>query len=784
MYERWNDSHLVVKRGRKKDDFLSIGEAVTRKEDLRLVTGGGGFLDDIKPKGALHVSYVRSPYPHARIKSITSPKDNPETLVFTSKELDYVLPMQSTWPGASEYSFPLLAKGEVLYAGQLVCAVVSTSRSLAEDVAELVEVDYEPLPFVVETEDALKAGAPILHEDSSSNLLGSWTNQNGDFDAALREADVVVSEKFSAQRVTGQAIEPRGAIASYDQTERKLSVWLTSQCPHFDRTLLAECLGIPEEGIVVHARDVGGGFGINSHLYPEQILLCALASKLGRPVKWTEDRREHVAGAIHSGDCTQELTLAATREGRILGLRDRIIQNAGAYLQTRHIVSTFVTAMLVPGPYRIPSYSIELKAVYSNKGPVGTYRAFGMTQATFARERLIDILSRELDIDPVEVRKRNLIASEEFPYVNPAGLPYDSGDYARTLSKALELADYNGFKKRDSTGENLKGRPIGRGIGIGFYIEVGGVGALHALPTRGRRYSPYESARARLESDGKITIFTGAAPTGQGLETTLAQIAAEELGVPLKDVTVVHGDTDLCPYSNDGTIASRSANMAGNAVFLAATRLKESIGKRAKEVLGSEIDDGRDVVPLSELARKISMAEGRGYAIEETSHYQPKSLSGTTAYGVQIAEVEVELETARVEIKKLTTVHDCGRMLNPSIVEGMTDGGCAQGISAALLEEVYYKDDGSILSTTFGDYLIPTAVDMPQLVGGYTVTLSPTNPLGVKGGGEGGIIGAPAAIANAIYDALRPESVSLPTLLTRQDELYEKIKSDHRKKEP
>ncbi len=660
--------------------------------------------------------------------------------------------------------------------------MVAETPALAEDALECIEVEFEALPTVLDGEEALKPGAALVHDDLKSNLIGSWTSQNGSFEDAVYRADVIIDEKFSTQRVTGQAIEPRGAIASWDKSSEKLTVWLTTQCPHVDRKIISECTGLPENRIQVLAADVGGGFGINSHSYPEQILTCLISIKLGRPIKWTEDRREHVAGAIHSGDCTQWITVAASKDGKILGIKEKILQNAGAYLQTRHIVSTFVTALLVPGPYKIPCFSTEVLAVFSNKGPVGTYRAFGMTQATFVRERMMDILAERLGMDPAELRSRNLIAPEDFPYINPAGLPYDSGNYQLTFSKALDLAGYYEFKRRDGRKTIRTGKRSG--IGIGFYIEMGGVGALHMLPTKGSSYAPSESARVRLYKNGRATVFTGVGPTGQGLETTLAQIAAESLGIPIDRVDIIHGDTESCPFSGDGTIASRSANMAGNAVFLASNRLKRTLDERVRTKLGPDQDSMtslQDNTILTSQNRNLPLDElfdGNSF-IEETDLYLPQTTSGTTAYGIQIANVEIDDETGKIAVTKLTTVHDCGRMLNPAIVEGMTQGGCAQGISAALMEEISYSDDGSFNSSTFSDYLIPTAVDMPELISGYTVTLSPTNPLGVKGGGEGGIIGAPAAIANAICDAYSQE-LSLSRLITRPEELFSKIRKSRK----
>jgi len=769
---------------------LLVGESIDRKEDRRLITGKGSFTIDISLQDELYVSFLRSPYAHARVRS-TNVNNNSEInfFAFFDSDIQKDLPMISTWPGTPEPPFPLLARGEVLYSGQLVAAVVASSKALAEDAVECIDIEYEDLPIVLDGEEALRPGAPLVHEDLKSNLIGSWTSHNGSFEEARSSANVVIEEKFSAQRVTGQAIEPRGAVASFEKSSGKLVVWLTSQCPHADRTLISECLGIPEDKIEILALDVGGGFGINSHLYPEQLLTCLLSVKLGQPVKWTENRREHIAGAIHSGDCVQWLTLAATNDGKILGVKEKILQNAGAYLQTRHVVSTFVTAMLVPGPYRIPNFSIEVNAVFSNKGPVGTYRAFGMTQATFARERMMDILAQRLGMDPAELRLKNLIGPEDFPYINPAGLPYDSGNYRLTFSKALELSGYKEFKQRN-VGGKTSDRCKRSGIGIGFYIEMGGVGVLHALPTKGKNYAPNESARIRLGMDGRVAVFTGVAPTGQGLETTLAQVAAESIGVPIDRVEIIHGDTDSCPYSGDGTIASRSANMAGNAVFLAATRLKQAVEKEVRVALGLGPDEqvfiqDKMVVASSDRNKRISLHElltpiahsKDGYPFfEEVAYYVPKSTSGTTAYGIQIAKVEVDDETGRIDVKKLFTVHDCGRMLNPAIVEGMTQGGCAQGFSAALFEEVSYGDGGELTTTTLGDYMIPTSVDMPELIVDHTITPSPTNPLGVKGGGEGGIIGAPAAIANAVCDAYSSEELSLTRMITRPDALISQIR--------
>ncbi|HYB04227.1 MAG TPA: xanthine dehydrogenase family protein molybdopterin-binding subunit, partial [Nitrososphaerales archaeon] len=463
---------------------MLIGKSLDRKEDPRLVTGKGAFTIDVKVPDTLYATFLRSPYAHARIRSTKIKGRENNFSVFFDADFGKDLPVTSIWPGTPEPPFPLLARGEVLYCGQLVAAVVAESPALAEDALELIEVEFENLPAVLDGEEALKPEAVLVHNDLKSNLIGTWTSQNGSFEDAATLADIIIDEKFSAQRVTGQAIEPRGAVASWNRSTEKLTVWLTTQCPHADRKIISECAGIPENRIQVLATDVGGGFGVNSHTYPEQILTCLLSIKLGRPIKWTEDRREHVAGAIHSGDCTQWITMAASKDGKILGIKEKILQNAGAYLQTRHIVSTFVTALLVPGPYKIPCFSTEVLAVFSNKGPVGTYRAFGMTQATFVRERMMDILAKRLGIDPAELRSRNLIEPEDFPYINPAGLPYDSGDYQHTFSRALELAGYYQFKRGNEV-EKKVGTGKRSCIGIGFYIEMGGVGALHMLPTKG-----------------------------------------------------------------------------------------------------------------------------------------------------------------------------------------------------------------------------------------------------------------------------------------------------------
>ena len=755
-----------------------LGDSPLRKEDVRLLTGKGSFTIDTNLPGELCISFVRSPYAHARITSAKAHNEDNSFFVFFDRDVKKDLPMISIWPGTPAPPFPLLARGEVCYAGQLVAAVVASSRALAEDAAESIDVEYEELPVVLDGEKAVSSGSALVHRDLKSNLIGSWSSNNGSFEKALESADVVIEEKFSAQRVTGQAIEPRGALASFDPSTGKLTAWLTSQCPHADRTLISECLGLPEDQIEIHALDVGGGFGINSHLYPEQLLTCIASMKLGRPVKWTENRREHVAGAIHSGDCTQWVTLAATKDGKLLGIREKILQNAGAFLQTRHVVSTFVTAMLVPGPYKIPCYSMELRAVFTNKGPVGTYRAFGMTQATFARERMMDLLARKIGMDPAQLRMKNFVAPEDFPYVNPAGLPYDSGNYRTTFEKALKLAEYSKFRR-----QSVKGKRTG--IGIGFYLEMGGVGVLHALPTKGKNYAPNEACRIRMSADGRVTVYTGVGPTGQGLETTLAQVAGEVLGIPLDRVEIIHGDTESCPYSKDGTIASRSANMAGNVVYLAAAKLKQSIEKAARDyfAITPEVEISLRDNALLAAGGKVTLGElctsRHGESFEEIAHYAPNTTSGTTAYGVQIAQVEIDEETGRVEVKKLYTIHDCGQMLNPAIVEGMTVGGCAQGISAALLEEVSYGTGGELTGTSLGDYMIPTSLDMPgELILGHTTTPSPTNPLGVKGAGEGGIIGAPAAIANAICDAYSSEELILTQVLTRPEALLAHVRKE------
>ncbi len=759
-----------------------FGAAVRRREDPRLLTGRGRYVNDIALGGMAHVALLRSPHAHARIRRLDTEAAGrlPGVLaVLTHADLGErarVPPLDAEIAPprlTSRIAFTvrhatpdLLCRDRVRYVGEPVAAVVADSRALAEDALDLIEADYAPLPAVVDPEAALTAEAPRVHPEWDDNVAVHFAHSIGDPDGAFGTADVVVRERFRIQRHVGMPLEPRGIVADPNGPAGSLTVWTSHQIPHFVQAALAAVLGLPAHRVRVTIPDVGGGFGTKALLYPEDVLVPLLAARLGRPLKWIEDRREHMQAAAHARDQVHDLEIAARRDGTILGLRDRVLLDQGAY-NPWGIELLYITVSHLRGPYRIPNFAFTADAVVTNKTPNSPFRGAGRPEAAFVMERAIDRVARELHLDPAEVRRRNLIPAGEMPYDaglldrDASPLVYDSGDFPAMLARALEAVDYDAVRAEQA---RLRHDGVYRGVGLGAYVEGTGVG-------------PYEGAVVRLDASGGVVVATGACSQGQAHETTFAQIAADTLGVPLASVTVTGGDTGQVPFGI-GTFASRSAVTAGNAIAAAAGQVREKLLGVAARLLEAkaedlEVEDGRVFVrgvPGSAvtLSRVVTSAlptlAGPGHGTPDFEAAAYHHVPGQTwASAVHAAVVEVNPETGAVRLLRYVVAHDCGRVINPLVVEGQIRGGVAQGLGGALLEEMVYDAQGQLVTGTLMDYLLPTAMEVPSVT---TVRLeypSPRNPLGIKGLGEGGAIGAPAAIANAVEDALAPFGARVTT---------------------
>ncbi|HET8576567.1 MAG TPA: xanthine dehydrogenase family protein molybdopterin-binding subunit [Methylomirabilota bacterium] len=755
-----------------------VGAEVRRKEDPRLLAGRGQFVDDLAPAGCLHAVVLRSLHAHARIAAIRveAARRHPAVRgVFTFEDLaDRLkpLPTAGVAPPALQQrvgfrvraaaQYPL-ARGVVRHVGEPVAILVAESRYAAEDALALIEVDYDPLPVICDVETGLAAGAPKIHPEWPDNVAVAFALTLGDPDSAFASAPVVVSERLSMQRYAGMPLEPRGLLAA-PGSRGELTVWSSTQVPHSHQRALTEVLGLPAHRVRVIAPDVGGGFGTKVSIYPEDVLVPLLAQRLGRPVKWVETRREHLASATHSREQIHDVEIAATADGRILGLRDRFLLDQGAY-NPWGIVQPYNTVGHLLGPFRVRNLAIEARSVVTNKTPHAPYRGAGRPEAVFAMDRIVDCLARRIGMDPAEIRRRNFVRAEEMPYdvglLYRDGQPlvYDSGDFPATLEAALGAVGYDDFRKEQA---GLRERGVHRGIGISSYVEGTGIG-------------PYEGAVVRIDPSGRVVVATGACSQGQGHETVFAQIAADTLGVALEDVTVIGGDTAAIPFGI-GTFASRSLVLAGNAVAQASRIVREKLLGAAAALLEAapadlDIADGRVFVrglpdralPFARILQaSLPTFSGAGVAEPdfEASAYPPVP-TVTYASAVHVAVVECDPETGAVRLLRYVVAHDCGRVINPVIVDGQIHGGVVQGIGGALWENIDYDGAGQLMTQTLMEYHLPMADEVPPIETVHMEFPSPRNPLGVKGLGEGGAISPPAAIANAIDDALAPFGVRI-----------------------
>jgi carbon-monoxide dehydrogenase large subunit len=774
----------------------NIGARVQRTEDPRLLTGQGRFTDDCFVPGALHVAFRRSDYAHAVISNIgtSTAAEMPGVFaVYTAHDLDgLVEPLRATSRMKDYHPTALypLARGKVRYVGEPVVAVLAESRYLAEDALDLIEIDYDPLDAVVDPETAVGEDAPLLHEEAGTNVLVAREFARGDADAAMAAAAVRVGGRFRFRRKTPAAIENRACLAEYDRGRGSLTLTLSSQIPGIIRDLLVDLLNMPGHSVRVIAPEVGGGFGGKASIYPEEILVAVLARHLGRAVRWTGDRLEDLTATSQGFDEIVDAELALDNDGHILALAAEIIGDVGAYsiYPWTAALEPVQVASFLPGPYRVPVYRGRVRAVATCKAPTGPYRGVGRPISTFVMERLIDMAAQRLAVDPVELRLRNLIRAEEFPYKVASGIVWDRSSFVETLTGACAAIGYGQLREEQATA-----RAAGRlaGIGIATYAELTGIGSRISAAPGMPINTGTESATIRLDSTGAVTGSFGIASHGQGLETTLAQVIADELGARIEDIRVLQGDSALVAHGT-GTYASRSAVLAGGAAILASRLLKERVIRAASHLLEASVADieaanGRVFVAgtdrsltFREIAKAVYSEMGRlprdaREELEVTKVYDP--YFGTTTSATHIVALEVDPKTYKVKLQRYVVAEDCGRVINPMIVDGQVHGAVAQGIGAALCEEVVYDGNGQLLTASLADYVIPAASDVPAIETIHLESESPSTLGGFRGMGEGGTIGAPAAIANALADALLPlgaEIFELPMTPERLFRLIEK----------
>jgi carbon-monoxide dehydrogenase large subunit len=760
-----------------------IGERVRRKETQRFVTGTGRFVDDLLPPGTLHASFARSPCAHARIKSVdvSAARDMPGVrAVFTGKDIaGRIKPMRV---GGSSLLKPLklypLAVDKIRYFGEPVAVVVADNRYLAEDAVEAITIDCEPLPAVIDPEAALEPGATPVHDELGGNTVYKFHFATDGLDEVFAKADVVIKERIRSHRITACPIEPRAYLAHYSADEDSLTMWSATANPHSLRSRIADVINFPEGKIRVIAPDVGGSFGVKIQTYQEELLLPFISRELGRPIKWCETRVEHMRNGRHGRDQIHYIEMALRKDGTILALKDKIIADMGSTYTVDH--SIMASALYMTGVYQIQNYAVDATGVSTNKTTHGSLRGIGKADAAYVIERLVDIAARRLNIDPIDIRMKNFIPAEAFPYRNVTGALYDSGQYHLCLKRTAEIAGYDKLRKEQA---ELRKKGIYRGIGVALVMEPTSSSRIHAT-------GGYASCRMRIDPSGAATVFSSMGEQGQGHETTIAQIVASQTGIPFEKITVVHGDTLPTPFGF-GTGSSRSSVVLMPSAWVAAKKMREKLVGIGARLLGVppdrlEIGDGKvfakekpeQAIAIAEIIRTAYGAihllpenmepglETMGTFVNPNIDYTPdeKGRMNTFSsypYAGVIAVVDVDIETGFVKIVRYCTVHDCGNMINPQIVDTQQQGSIMQGIGAALYEELRYDEEGRLLSSTFMDYRLPCAEEVPELALEHIVTPNPFTPLGAKGAGETGMLGPPPALCNAVEDALSPLGVKV-----------------------
>jgi aerobic carbon-monoxide dehydrogenase large subunit len=765
----------------KEEAERYVGGGVLRKEDPELITGHGRFIDDMTLPGMLWMAVVRSPLAHARINSVdTSAALSMPGVVaaFSGQDLasEWGGGLPCAWPVTDDIKMPThwpVAQDKARFAGDPVAVVVADSRAHAKDALEGVEVDYEPLDPVVSLEDALKDGAPKVHDEFDSNVSYVWAISSGDVDKVFSEADVVIKERYYHPRLIPNAIEPRGVLVHPVPFQGELTMYSATQVPHIAKATLTATANVPESKLRVVAPDVGGGFGSKLNVYAEEAICLALARRLGRPVKWIEERSENYLGTIHGRDVLQDMEVAATSEGKIVGVRAALKVDMGAYMQLVTPGVPLLGAWLYAGLYDTEVYSFECTGVFSNRTPTDAYRGAGRPESTYAIERAIEALARKVGKDPVAIRKLNFIPPFDEARAITSGLMVDSGNYERALDKALELVGYDQLR-RDQQARRDSGETKQLGIGLSTYIEMCGLAPSQVLGSLKYAAGGWDAVTIRCHPSGKVTVVTGTSPHGQGHVTTWSQITADALGVSVDDVEVLHGDTAIAPLGMD-TYGSRSLSVGGVALHHASEKIKAKAKKIAAhelEVAEEDLEfvDGKLAVKgAPDKARTIpevalsawhahNLPEGLEPGLEETHVFDPPNF--TWPSGAHVAVVEVDTETGLTEVVKYVAVDDCGVQINPVIVQGQVHGGVAQGIAAGMYEEATYDESGNLTSSHMGYYRIPSAAELPSFDTDSTVTPSSTNALGVKGVGEAGTIAAGVAVVNGVIDALAPFGVT------------------------
>jgi len=773
-----------------------VGQRVTRNEDPRLLTGQALFVDDVDLPDMLHAAFLRSDYAHARVRSIdvSAARTRPGVVaVYTAEDMgDFWRPGPLIVPPPSKVEgivfhartqIPMV-KDKARHIGDPLAVVIAESRYIAEDALEDIIVDYEPLEAVVDLEKALEPDAPLVYDDLDSNLAAHVIQEKGNYEAAREQADVVIKRRIVIDRGAAAALENRGVVAAWDAKSQQLTVWDTTQAPIPIRNGIAAMLGLSEHQVRVIAPFIGGGFGPKIMMdQPEEVLVPWAAVKLNRPVKWIEDRRENFIGTTQERGQIHDAEIAVTRDGRILGLRDVFLHDTGAY-DPYGLTVPLNTQSHALSAYDVPNYYTEFRVVFTNKMIVTPVRGAGRPQGIFVMERMLDLAAKELGMDRTEIRRRNYIPPDAFPYRHVvidqafAELIFDSGDYEPALDKAMTMIGYHHFLKEEQPRLRAEGRHVG--LGIVSFVETTGVG-------------PYEGARVTVESSGKVSVVTGVGTQGQGHFTSFAQVVADQLGVDVRDVRVVTGDTAQFHWGT-GTFASRGAVVAGNAVNCAASNVRTKVLKLASKVLNApeeelELADGQvrvadipeQAISLGELAvlanpLRGAVEPGTEPGLESTDYFGPKTCA--TAFGVVAMVVEVDPETMLVEIQRLVIAHDCGTVLNPMIVDGQIHGGLSLGIGNSFYEQLVYDENGQLLNASFMDYLLPRSTDMPPLIEiGHLETPSPLNPMGSKGVGEAGALPVPAAFAQAVEDALADYGIEILETPLSPNRLFEIVQA-------